>query len=404
MANWRYRAVVAATGEIRVGETQGASREAVVEALHAAGLIPIEAQPRAAAKDRVRSRVGSAARKALPDAIGQIAVLLGAGLPLDRALGITVEHVRDPALGAALGALRERVKTGMPLAQAMAESGGLFSPMAAALAEAGETSGQLGPALARLAETLDRSEALRQTIISALVYPAMLLLVAAGVILVMLLVVVPQFESLFADLNGRLPPATVIVLGASRFLREDGLYALLAGAALAVAAQRWLRRADVRAVLDARLLRLPMLGPLIVDIETARFARTLGALVEGGVALPSALAIAARTLANRAMARPVEGVVAGLNEGAGLAGPLAAARVLPSLAIGFLKTGEETAQLGLMLGRLADILDRDIQNATKRLIALLTPAVTVLLGVVVAGVIATLMSAILGINDLALQP
>ncbi|RJF87951.1 type II secretion system F family protein [Oleomonas cavernae] len=404
MKTFRYRAIVPATGEIRVGTVEGRDRDAVVETLRVAGLVTIEAaEGGARAAGPVQVRVSGALRKALPDVIGQIAVLLEAGLPLDRALAITADNTREAGLATAVQALRERVKGGTPLARAMAEAGGLFSPMAIALAEAGETSGQLGPTLSRLAASLERQEALRQTVRSALFYPAMLLVVAVGVILIMLLVVVPQFETLFADLGGNLPPMTAIVVGISQFVRAYGLVALLGGAAALVLVYRWFRRPEMRAIIDRRILRVPLFGRLVVEAETARFSRTLGALVDSGVALPVALAIAARTFANSHMAGAVHRVVAGLHEGGGLAGPLAATGVFPRLAIGFLRTGEETAQLGSMLGRLADVLDREVRNTTQRLITLMTPLLTVVLGVIVAGVIAAIMSAILGVNDLALQ-
>lgn len=402
MKSFRYRAVVMRSGEIRQGTVEGRDREAAIEALRVAGLMAIEAvegQPAAAA----RARVAGAQRKALPDTIGQIAVLLDAGLPLDRALAMAAENARDPVLAAAVLALRDRVKGGIPLARAMAEAGGLFSPMAIALAEAGEASGRLGSTLARLATALERQEALRQTVSSALVYPAMLMVVAFGVILIMLLVVVPQFETLFADLGGKLPPITAIVVGISRFIRDYGLPALLGGIVTAVLVWRWLRRPDMQMKLDRRILNVPLAGRLVVEAQTARFARTLGALVDSNVALPTALGIAARTLSNRHMAASVGRVASGLHEGAGLAGPLAATGIFPRLAIGFLRTGEETAQLGPMLLRLADILDREVNNTTQRLITLMTPLLTVVLGIVVAGVIAAIMSAILGVNDLAMQ-
>lgn len=402
MKSFRYRAVASRTGEIRQGTIEARDRAAAIEALRVSGLMVIEAAE-AAGKAAATVRASGALRKALPDTMGQIAVLLEAGLPLDRALAMAADNTREPALATAVLALREKVKGGTPIARAMAEAGGLFSPMAIALAEAGEASGRLGSTLARLAAALERQEALRQTVRSALFYPIMLLVVAVGVILIMLLVVVPQFETLFADLGGELPPVTAIVVGISRFIRDWGLASLLGLAVFGAIAWRWLRQPALQAVIDRRLLTLPLAGQLVTEAQTARFSRTLGALVDSNVALPNALAIAGRTLSNRHMAAAVDKVAAALVEGGGLAGPLAASGVFPRIAIGFLRTGEETAQLGPMLLRLADVLDREVNNTTQRLIALMTPVLTVVLGLVVAGVIAAILSAILGVNDLALQ-
>jgi general secretion pathway protein F len=149
------------------------------------------------------------------------------------------------------------------------------------------------------------------------------------------------------------------------------------------------------------MLRLPQIGTLVRFIDTARFSRTLGVLIDGEVPLPAALGMARRSITNSAIASAVGRVAAGVKEGGGLTAPLAAAGVLPKLAIGFFRTGEETSQLGPMLERLADVLDREVKLRLQRLIGILTPAITVVLGAVVALIIASIMTAILGFNDLA---
>jgi len=296
------------------------------------------------------------------------------------------------------------VRHGSALSRAMMDSDSVFPPMASAMAEAGEASGKLDESIGRLAETLDRAEALRQTIVSSLVYPALLLVVASGVILVMLLFVVPQFEDLFADVGGKLPTMTRVVLGASRFVRSYGLLAALVITVGAVLLYRWLKRPHVRRVFHRKILEVPALGTVIRNAETARFARTLGSLLNGGVSLPTAIGIAQRSIANVHMSESIDKVTRGLKQGGGLSGPLAATGLFPPMALSFLRTGEETAQLGLMLNRLADVLDRHVRNSIQRMIAFMTPAITVLMGAVVATVIASIMSAILGFNDLALGP
>lgn len=406
MLSFRYRAVVPATGQIKTGTVKGMSRTAIMSSLRRDGLMPIEAVEMKTATGSGVSRIGRAStaqRKGLPHALGELSVLLGAGLPLDRALQIVVENVPHPTLSVAFAALRDRVKAGIPLSAAMAEAGGLFPPMAGALAEAGEASGRLETTLGRLAESLDRAEALRQTVSSALVYPCILLVVAVGVILVMLLVVVPQFESLLSDMDGKLPFATAMLMEISRAVRAWGLLGLAAAVGTGALLTRAVRLPGMREAADRLLLRLPLLGKVIANAETARLARTLGTLVEAGVQLPTALSIAERALNNTHMAAALAAVAEGVKEGGGLSAPLAASGAFPPMALSFLRTGEETAQLGAMLGRLADVLDRDVRTATQRLITVMTPLITVVLGLTVAGIIAALFSAILGINDLAIQ-
>lgn len=384
---------------------EGSSRTDALERLKRLGLMPIEAVETAARGSHSRAiRTNSAMRQGIANALGELAVLLNAGLALDRALGVCVENLSRPALKSVFARLRDRVRHGTSLSRAMAESDGVFPPMASAMAEAGEASGKLDESLSRLAETLDRAEALRQTIVSSLVYPALLLVVATGVILVMLLFVVPQFEDLFSEAGGKLPFMTQVILTASHIVKAYGLLGCLVMVVAGIATLRWMRQPRIRRRVDRRLLDLPLLGIIIRKAETARFARTLGSLLDGGVPLPTALAIARRSLVNIHMAEAIDRVSAGLKQGGGLSGPLAATGLFPPMAMSFLRTGEETAQLGLMLNRLADVLDREVRTAIQRLISVMTPAITVLMGGVVATVIASIMSAILGFNDLALGP
>jgi len=404
MATFRYRAATA-SGGVRTGALDGDSREDVIAQLRRLGLLPIEAvAATGAARKPASPRVNGQTRQAVVNAIGELAVLLEAGLALDRALVVCVDNISHPGVKVAFAKILSEVKEGATLSRAMADAKGLFPPMAYAMCEAGEADGRLGGALTRLAESLDRAEALRQTVISSLVYPAMLVVVATGVILMMLLVVVPQFETLFDGAQGKLPMATRIIMGASRLVRTYGLIGLAVIIAAVFGVRQWLRRPGVRLVFDRMILRAPQIGPLVVNAETAAFARTMGSLVDGGVPLPSALAIAQRSVANTHMAGVIAKVTAGLKEGAGLSGPLAASKIFPPMALSFLRTGEETAQLGLMLGRLADVLDRTVRTSLERLVGILTPAITVFMAGIVATVIASIMSAILGFNDLALTP
>jgi general secretion pathway protein F len=216
--------------------------------------------------------------------------------------------------------------------------------------------------------------------------------------------VVPQFENLFSDAGAKLPFMTQVVMGASHAVKDYGIPGMFFGAVGVYLLIRWIRQPAVRRVLDRRLLSAPIIGPVVCNAETARFARTLGSLLDGGVPLASALQIAQRSIVNMHMSEAVDKVTSGLRQGGGLSSPLAATGLFPPMALSFLRTGEETAQLGLMLSRLADVLDREVRNSIQRIIAVLTPAITVAMGAIVATVIASVMSAILGFNDLAVGP
>lgn len=404
MGAFRYRAATA-TGVLRTGAVEGGSVAEALEQVRRLGLIPIEAAP-------VKAGVGGAPRgglkpvpgAALAKAVGQLSVMLDAGVSLDRALALQIDDmpVNSPQR-AAFEALLTQVREGRPLSQAMEAAGRAFPPMAAAVTAAGEADGKPGAALGKLAVTLERAQALRSTLVSALVYPAMLLVIAVGVISLMLFWVVPQFETLFSDGAGKLPPMTVAVLAVSRFARSYGWVVVLALAGGGFAGWRLLQRQDVRVAADRWVLRVPRIGDLVAMAESARFMRVLASLVGGGVGLPEALAISRRSLLNTHMAAAVDKVAKGLREGEGLTEPLAATGVFPKLALSYLRTGENTAQLPLMLGRLADALDTEVRTSLERMIGLLTPLMTVSMGAIVATVIASIMTAILGFDDLALS-
>ncbi len=403
MPLYSYRAVTSA-GTIQTGQLELASRKDVVDHVRSKGLGLIEATETSARRTPSRkASAGAAARKAATRTISEIAVLLGAGLTLDRALTLALDNLSQPVARQSFLRITQQVKEGVSLSRAMAADPPLFTPMAVAMTESGETSGALGAALAKLAQTQERAQELRQTLISAMIYPCILLGISCSVILMMLLFVVPKFETLLSTAkDGALPPMTVAVLGASRGLREHGIMMAVIIAAVVAGLIHWFKTEYVRRAFDRLVLQLPQIGTIVTYSEAARFARVLASLVQGGVSLTHAMAIAQRSLLNTHIAAAISKVTDGLKEGSGLSGPLAASAVFPKIVLGFFRTGEETARLGDMLERLADVLDKDVQTFIKRFIAILTPMITVVLGGAVALVIASIMSAILGFNDLAL--
>jgi general secretion pathway protein F len=400
---YSYRALQA-DGSVGTGFVEAADHAAAIQSIRRSGARPILVAPVEQSTTRLgKVKATGKMRAASINLVAELAVLLNAGLPLDRSLSLAIANVDDPFIAALFGDLLEEVRTGVPLSKAMQRRQEIFSPAAAAMAEAGEANGALGPALARLAAMLEGAEDLRRLIVTSMIYPIALTIIAVGVILLMLLFVVPQFESLFGQAKDKLPPASAFVMGASQFLRTWGWWMLAGVISLSLLIRQLLARPAMRAVTDRAVLRMPQLGMLVRYIETARFSRTLGVLIDGNVPLPNALALARRTVANSYIGGAITRVADGVREGSGLAVPLAAANVFPKLAIGFLRTGEETSQLGPMLARLADVLDRDVKIRLQRLIGILTPIITIVLGASVAAIIAAIMSAIIGFNELAIS-
>lgn len=405
MANFAYQAI-APNGRQTRGEIDAPTRAHAVAQIRRLGVMPVDVIERpasAVAAPTRRQRIGGKARAAVTKTFGELATLLGAGLPLDRAVALTIENIGHAGVRAEFVRLLGAIKQGQPLSSAMAEAPALFPPMAQAMAEAGEANGALGPALGRLAAAMQQADDLRALITTAMIYPVILVVIAVSVILMMLLFVVPQFDALFVGAGTALPPESRFVLDLSRGLRTQGW--LILGLAIGVGGVVWasLRQPAARAWRDRIVLRLPQLGTLVQHIETARFALTLGALVDGGVTLPSALVVAQRTISNVVMARAVSSVASSVKQGGGLTAPLAETGVFPRIALGFLRTGEEISQLALMLDRLSDVLDRDVKIRLQRIIGVVTPLITIILGAAVAAIIAAIMSAILGFNDVAVS-
>jgi len=402
VAVYAYRGI-ARDGSPATGTVEAADRIAAIASVRRLGAAPLELTLAETVAAGAPTRIDAKARRVASAIIGELAVLLAAGLQLDRALALALENVEDPKAAAQFVEILKQVREGELLSRAMAARGALFSSTAVAMAEAGEANGRLGDALARLSEMLQRTEELKRIVGNAMIYPIALLVIAVGVVLMMLLFVVPQFESLFATSRAQLPQASLAVMAASRFLRDYGWWLLGALIAGGFMLRIMLRSDGARARADGIILRVPQLGVLVQRIETARLARTLGALLEGDVALPNALLLSQRAMGNRVMADAIGRVALSVREGGALTAHLAAANVLPRLALGFFRTGEETSQLGPMLSRLADVLDRDVRLRLERLIGIATPAITVVLGTTVAAIIASIMSAILGFNDLAVS-
>lgn len=398
MDSFRYRAVTAA-GALRAGVMEAQGEGELRDQLRRQGLTAIEA---VRVKAEGARRLKPVKPAVLARLLGELAVMLDAGIPLDRALAAAAENVDEAGDRRVLERLLAAVREGRPLSQAMADLGEAIPPMASAMALAGETNGRPAAALADAAQALERAEALRSALRSAAVYPAMLIAIALGVIALMLFWVVPQFETLFSEGGPALPQTTRVVLAISHGARRYGAAIAVALLVVGLLAAPALKRPAVRRWTDAAALRLPRLGELVRRWEAARFTRVLASLASGGVPLPDALAIAGRSIANSRMRAQVEAVTTGVRRGEGLAEPLAASRALPRLADAYLRIGEQSAELPLMLGRLADVLDKDVRTQSERLVAVLTPLITVLMGAVVATVVASIMTAIIGFNDLAL--
>jgi general secretion pathway protein F len=411
MPIFRYRAV-APSGEVSTGEFDGASESDIVERLREQGLMPVQiAQASdtfvgagsASAAQMPRRRLFQSKNVSRDQVLGltrELATLLRAGLPLDRALEILISLSPTPPVAVLLQGIRDNVRGGKSLSQALDARREVFSRFYVNIVRAGEAGGALGVVLQRLAETMERNKELRENVRSALIYPTILIGVAVVSVIVLLIFVVPQFQQTFAQAGKALPLPTEIVIFLGTFMRR-WWWATLAVVVLGVA---WFRRRGknplVRRVRDARLLRAPLLGDVLAKVEVARFARTLATLLGNGVTLLSGLSIVKDTMNNVILAGALDSVIVKLREGKGFGRPLGESGIYPRLATQMIMVGEESGRLEEMLVRVADIYDREVQIAVKRFLAILEPAMILGLAVLVGGIVFSILLGVMGMSEL----
>ncbi len=405
MTTFRYTAI-GAGGERLAGLMEAATAAEVVARLQRQGSMPVRAEPADKASRwtgllqmDLRGRRGLR-KQDVADLIRELATMLTAGQDLDRALRYMQEtaptRIRPTVTG-----LRDAVRDGSPLSVAMSRYPATFPAMHVGMVRAGEAGGNLGPTLSRIADLLDRQRALASTVTSALIYPGVLFVAMVGAVTLLLTEVLPQFVPMFEQSGVALPASTQFLIAAGNFVQEDGLFLLLAILVLIVALRFALRQARVRLIVDRIVLRLPVVGGLTQEVLAARFTRVLGTLLHNGVALIPALVIVRDAMGNQAARSAVEQASVTARGGGSLTRDLEAAGVFPARAIHLLRLGEETAQLAAMALRAADIHEEKTRLATQRLTALLVPAMTILMGVAVGGIVASLMTAMLSLNNLA---
>ena len=397
MPVWRYTALDRAGGSI-AGSMEAPDEATVAQRLRRAGSLPL-----GIAAERTGLFAGGEAlgRREVTSLLRELATMLGAGQDLDRALRFLAETTPAGRARRAIVALREAVRDGSALAAAMAAQPRSFPRLAVGLVRAGEAGGTLAPTLERLATLMERQQALTSAIRSALIYPALLLAAAGGAIALLLTQVLPQFVPLFEQNGAALPASTRFLIDAGDAIGRDGPAALLALLLAGLAARFALRRPALRLAFDRARLRLPVIGPLLREVLAARLCRTLGTLLQNGVALVPALAIVREVLGDAAGTAALDHAAAAARSGRGLAAPLAETGVLPVRTVHLLRLGEETAQLATVALRAAEIHEEATRTTTQRLVALLTPAITILMGAVIAGIVSSLLLAMLSLNDLA---
>jgi general secretion pathway protein F len=402
MPLFEYKAV-APSGETVQGTMEAASLDLVVLKLQEAGNIPLQARETGTGGLSLFNlrlgRRGMNARE-VGQFTQQLSTLLGAGLPLDRSLQVLMELSENDRVRRTVMEIRDRVREGGSLSDALEEQHGTFNRLFVNMVRAGEIGGTLDMTLNRLTDYLERSRDLKDSVISALIYPILLLVLAAGSLILLLVYVIPQFTPIFEELGGDLPLITKIVLGVGSALQNFWWAMVLITFVAVYYFRRMLADPEKRFVWDKRVLATRWVGDLVGKMETARLTRTLGTLLANGVPLLSALSIARNVITNTVLQKDVSDAAREVKTGGGLARNLARAERFPRLALQMISVGEETGQLDDMLLKVSDTYDIEVRNTIDRLLSVFTPVVTLFLAVLIGTIVMSVLVAILSINDL----
>jgi general secretion pathway protein F len=391
-------------GALVEGRVIAGTRASAFDQLRARGHLPVSAAE--AGEERKGFKFLQLDRGKIPDkqllaVTKELSLLLGAGQQLEQGLALIVKSAPSARVGRALTDIRDRIRSGASFADAL-ESTGQFPSLYIAMVRAGESGGTLDQAIERNGLLIGRTVQMRDTVISALLYPTILVTVAVLSVGLMLKFVVPQFAVLFEGTEVSLPWITQLVLALSGWVNRFGLIALIAVLCAIVVLPRVKAWFGLELWWDGAILRLPILGELVAIQQTARFARTLSSLHRSGVPLPLALNLSGKVVANRAIAALVEAMRVGVREGKTLGSALGPHSPIPSLAAHLIRVGEEGGRLDDVLVQIADIYDAKFELAVKRLLGVLEPACVIVLGIFIGGIIVAILLAVISVNELAI--
>ncbi|MEW5745814.1 MAG: type II secretion system F family protein [Nitrospirota bacterium] len=395
MAIFSYRATTR-EGAFVEGVIEAADEKLAVERLRSTGVIPLKITvPREGGRRRLSLR---SSKGDLLTFTTELSALLGAGLPLDRSLNIIADISESKEMKEIVQAVLKAIREGSSFSDALQKQPRIFPRIYINMIRAGEAGGVLDVVLDKLNEFLESSKELKDHVFSAMIYPTILMITGGLSIIVLLTFVLPKFSSIFAELGSSLPVSTQLLLAFSGVLKAYWWMALASAAAGGLLFKRYIRTPQGRRSWDAFKLRL--MGEVIRKLETARFSRTLGTLLQSGVPLLQALNNARDVISNQIVSAAIDGVAKGAKEGKGLAVPLADANVFPPLALSMIKVGEETGQLDTMLLKVASTYEKSLKVAIKRFVGFLEPAMILGMGLVIAFIVLSMLMAIFSISEL----
>jgi len=394
-----YRATTR-EGAIVEGVVDAPDERAATERLKNSGVIPLKVGSTEQGKKKpfqISVRIGRQRDQVLTFTT-ELSSLLGAGLPLDRSLNILGEISVDREMKVVISEILRSIREGGSFSDALQKHPSLFPTIYVNMVRAGEAGGVLDTVLDQLNEFLESAKELKDSVVSAMIYPAILVLTGGISIIVLMTYILPRFSVIFDELGGSLPLATKMLLAVSSFLSSFWWLFLLAAAGLVIGLRSFIRTKEGRYARDRLLLRLT--GEIIRKFETARFARTLGTLIKSGVPMLLALVNAKDVISNRVIAQSIDAVTKGAREGRGIAVPLAQTNAFPQLALSMIKVGEETGQLDVMLLKVAQTYEKSLRTEIRRFMGVLEPAMILIMGAVIGFIVISMLMAIFSITEL----
>jgi type IV pilus assembly protein PilC len=377
-----------ASGETKKGEVEAADQDAARSRLRAMQISPTKVKAKGGFTlampqfDFLKPKVTT---KDLVIFVRQFATMIDSGLPLVQCLEIQASQATNPTLREQLAVIKESVESGTTFADALKKFPATFDDLFRNLIAAGEVGGILDTILNRLATFLEKNEKLKRQIKGAMTYPTIVMGVALLVIVVLLLKVVPTFEAMFLEFGGALPAPTQIVVNMSKFMQKNFMFMFAAMGATVYAVKFSYNTSRGRVIYDGIFLKLPVLGELLTKVAVARFCRTLGTIVSSGVPILDGLEICARTAGNKIIEAAVLQAREAISEGRNIAEPLSESGVFPQMVCQMISVGESTGALDIMLTKIADFYDDEVDQAVENLTAMMEPLIMVFLGVVVGG-------------------
>ncbi len=408
MSSYSYKATDK-NGRVFKGILDGSDEQGVAAELHTLGYIPIRIRP-VGNNDGKQTPTFSLAlpifnfrRISARDSqlfTQDLAALLHAGLPLDRSLEILIKACANSAFQAVIEDILQSVEKGHYLSDALAQHPETFSHFYISMVKAGEAGGILENVLERMGIFLETAQELKDYILSAMLYPIFLAGVGGISIILLLTFVIPRFSMIFDSMGQSIPFATQLLLSFSSGLKQWWWLIAIVGVVVGYCFRKYASTEHGRYNLDKIALKLPVVGDLIRKREVARFSRTLGTLVHSGVPILQALDLVTNILSNRVIISGLGKVYSRVKEGEKLAGPLEEIAVFPPLAIQMIMVGEETGHLDTMLLRVADNYEKIVRNLIKKFVNMLEPVMILVMGVLIGGIVITMLMAIFSMNDL----